>query len=410
MSGSGDPTTPRGTTLTRRRLLAAAAQIGIGSLLVGPGACAPEAQLPAYRSKALSTPLPTRPLGRTGQQLPILSLGAETLVPGAEMFLKRILLEGVNCWETAVDYQQGNSERAIGAYFERFPEDREQVFVVTKNILETRDLDDCLRRSLEQLRTDYIDLYLLHEASHPRLLNAQVRRWAHRQKAAGRIRLFGFATHENIAPMLRAGAEAGWIDAIMASYNYHLAELDEVRTAMDRCQRAGVGLLAMKSQALLGYKADPKREKALTQRFAGRGFDLHQARLKVVWDNPAVTTICSMMKNEEHLLANVAASMDEAAFTIEDLDAFRAHGALVAPGYCVACGRCRALTGLPVPVVMRCLMYHHGYGEPERARRTFAALQRGAQFELVDYTHAEARCPQRIPIGRAMRDAVRLLG
>jgi hypothetical protein len=61
--------------------------------------------------------------------------------------------------------------------------------------------------------------------------------------------------------------------------------------------------------------------------------------------------------------------------------------------------------------IMRYLMYHDSYGEKEEAKRLFANIPAGARDRLptTDYSLAEARCPQRMPIARLMAEAVKKL-
>ena len=67
---------------------------------------------------------------------------------------------------------------------------------------------------------------------------------------------------------------------------------------------------------------------------------------------------------------------------------------------------------IPVSEVMRCLMYHRYYGEPELARLTFSGLSEEIKSRLneVDYSQAELACPNGLPITELMRQAVELLG
>ena len=61
--------------------------------------------------------------------------------------------------------------------------------------------------------------------------------------------------------------------------------------------------------------------------------------------------------------------------------------------------------------VMRYLMYYNSYGDRERARGLFAEIPAAARNSLlsVDYSEAEARCPQHMPIGELVAEAVRKL-
>jgi len=81
-----------------------------------------------------------------------------------------------------------------------------------------------------------------------------------------------------------------------------------------------------------------------------------------------------------------------------------------AAGYCAGCtGICEPALPASVPVgrVMRYLMYGRNYGNRDFARSRFRALpvETRAVMARLDYTAAEARCPQKMPIGRLMREA-----
>jgi hypothetical protein len=57
---------------------------------------------------------------------------------------------------------------------------------------------------------------------------------------------------------------------------------------------------------------------------------------------------------------------------------------------------------------MRYLMYYNSYGEKDMARKLFAQIPNDARSRLLtaDYTLAEARCPQRMPIASLVAEAV----
>ena len=57
---------------------------------------------------------------------------------------------------------------------------------------------------------------------------------------------------------------------------------------------------------------------------------------------------------------------------------------------------------------MRYLMYYNSYGDRDRARGLFAQIPGNVRNRLLslDYRLAEARCPQRLPIGRLVAEAV----
>jgi len=66
-------------------------------------------------------------------------------------------------------------------------------------------------------------------------LAKEIKAWAERAKASGKIRLFGFSTHNIMEKCLIAGAKLGWIDGIMLSYNFRIMHNDLMKKAVDNC-------------------------------------------------------------------------------------------------------------------------------------------------------------------------------
>jgi predicted aldo/keto reductase-like oxidoreductase len=212
--------------------------------------------------------VPTRPFGKTGIEVPVLGFGTSLHVSFSQLLLKQAIKWGVTYWDTANTYMGGNSEKAIGKYFDNFPEDRKKVFLVTKSHAfnadgRTRDLN----LSLERMQTDYVDLYFAHGVWSADELDAQTKRWAQKAKAEGKIRFFGFSTHSNMEECLLGAAGLGWIDGIMMRYNFRLMHADRMRQAVDACAKAGIGLTAMKTQGGGQVKTSTATELELAGRF-----------------------------------------------------------------------------------------------------------------------------------------------
>jgi predicted aldo/keto reductase-like oxidoreductase len=189
-----------------------------------------------------------------------------------------------------------------------------------------------------------------------------------------------------------------------------------MQEALNACEKAGVGLVAMKSMG--GGPGAKKIASAakleMADRFLKRGFTDKQAKLKVVWENPQIASLCSQMPNLTILMANVAAARDQVKLTREEVKSLQQYALETQADYCAGCGSiCQAAMGGAVPVneVMRCLMYHRYYGEPELARETFAGLPEEIRQRLtqVDYSRAEQACPRGLAITSLMRQALEVL-
>jgi len=364
--------------------------------------------------------VPTRPFGKTGVKVSILSLGGTYNLKSRQLVLRQALKMGVTYWDTANSYSGGNSERGIGKYFARYPEDRQKVFLVTKSGASDPDnMTQHLHTSLERMKTSYIDLFFMHKVSDVKnKVNRQnIRAWAERAKAEGKIRFFGFSTHKNMEQCLMDGARLGWIDGIMTSYNYRLMNTAAMQKAASACIQAGIGLTAMKTQAtfLSNFYSDVGKgnetASKLTEQFIAKGFTPEQAKLKMVWENPDIASICSAMPNLTYLQANVAAALNKTRLSFEDHRILNQYAGETADGYCAGCARlCESAIAENIPVsdVMRYLMYYHNYGNRRQAIQKFNKIPEINRQRLAttDYSRAERICPQKIPIAGYMQHAV----
>jgi predicted aldo/keto reductase-like oxidoreductase len=396
--------------VSRRDFVKALGVAGVGSMVGAAGqALAQTTNAPAAQP-ATPAKVPTRPFGKTGVQVPMLGLGGMFDITANQLVLKQALNWGVGYWDTAAGYG-GNSEPGMGLYLEKNPSARKDVFLVTK--YDGGERDAALNKSLENLKTDYIDLYFIHGLGNPNDLNADLKAWVDKVKAQKKIKFFGFSAHGNMENCLQGAAKAGWVDGIMFSCNYRLLQTDAMKAALDAAAKAGIGLTAMKTQGEGPLGTGTEADLKMGGHFIQRGFTQQQAKLKAVWESTQIATICSQMPNLTILHANIAAALDKTALTAEDHRALQAHAEATRSGYCSGCTRlCTNALNQQVPVgdVMRALMYHRAYGDAELAGKVFRQLPESARRGLagLDYAAAEQVCPQRLPIGQLMREAGRL--
>ncbi len=401
-----------GIDFSRRQFLKVTGAVGMGSLLNASSAIGKDAN----SSGSGKLVVPTRPFGKTGTNVSILSLGGMFDIPNNQLMLKQALKWGVTYWDTADCYGSGRSEKGIGMFFSKYPEARRKVFLVSKS--DDRDpagMSRLLDLSLKRMNTDHIDLYFVHAIRSIREVNGETRAWAEKAKAAGKIRLFGFSTHSNMEECLRAAAELGGIDGIMMTYNYRLMHTNEMKEAVAACHEAGIGLTAMKTQGGGSVRTNTETELKLAGRFLQRGFTDKQAKMKAVWENTMIASICSQMPSLTILMSNVAAALDRTKLSAGDKQLLDKYAHETASSYCAGCSNiCEAELAEAVPVadVLRYLMYFESYGECDRARSLYAQLSPQVRQRLTrcDYSSAEKRCPQDLPIGMFIREAARILG
>jgi predicted aldo/keto reductase-like oxidoreductase len=214
---------------------------------------------------------------------------------------------------------------------------------------------------------------------------------------------------------LMKASKFGWIDGIMFSYNFRIMNSEKMKKAVDACSEAGIGLIAMKTQAsgYMGYteKITPNAiEQDFFNQLAKKGLTLEQAKLKVVWDDHRITSITSGITNMTILQANVAAAMNNKELSNRDKQLLDLYARHTASNYCAGCASiCEPEINSEVPIsdIMRFLMYARCYGELKNAKSHFSELPSRVRRKIdsMDYKEAERKCPQRIEIGRLMREA-----
>ena len=125
---------------------------------------------------------------------------------------------------------------------------------------------------------------------------------------------------------LLGAAKLGWVDGIMLTYNFRVMHSDKMKKAVDNCYRAGIGLTAMKTQSTgWGSKGGPlnDKEQALLNRFERKGLFSGQAKLKAVWDDDRIASICSYMTNMRYLSENASAAMENKKLSDPDIDCLK---------------------------------------------------------------------------------------
>ena len=369
--------------------------------------------------------VPRRKLGKTGVEVPCLSLGGGVNFIENQIILRKAFQWGVNYWHTANNYMGGNSELGIGKFLSQNPELRKELFIASepprvKDKPDAANMENCLATSLKRMKTNYVDWYGVHALSAPAQLTDELKDWVKSAKDRKLIKYFGFTTHANMAQCLAAAVRLDWIDAIITSYNFRLMQDAEMQVAIEACHKAGIGLIAMKvvglslnerSQLVAGRKIETEEDEKLLRHFLKQGLTNGQAKIKFVLEDKRINSACVGVKNIALLSSNVAAVLDKTKLTQTDRAVFKEYAEATCSGYCAGCAYIcdSALPDAPyVSDIMRYLMYYNSYGEKETARELFAKIPGTVRNKLlsIDYSLAEARCPQHMPIGKLVAEAV----
>lgn len=437
--------------INRRNFLRSMGAMGLGATLAHAKA---EGQSGVKEEEKPKLPqVPKRKLGKTGVKVPSLSLGGNYSLTDKQVLLKRALAYGIDCWDTAPVYAGGDSELGMAEFWAKNADVRKKLFIanVASRARTVTDVEDVLQTSLKRMNTEYFDLYLgVHMLSDPAQLTDELKQWAKSAKKRKLIRFFGFSTHSNMANCLAAAAKLDWIDAVMTRYSFQMMDDAQMQAAIDACYKAGVGLIAIKTlgrgqrgpRGRLGRRGtrrgpggpgrrDPsdrpnvpgqsaeetQEDMKLLSHFLKRGFTEGQAKLKFVLEDKRLSSICVGMQNLTLLTSNVAVSLDKTKLSQTDVDVLREYAQATCNSYCAGCAHiCDSAVNVgfrqgQISDIMRYLMYYNSYGEKKMAKELFAEIPRTVLSKLLstNYSIAEVRCPQHLPIGELVHEAVNKL-
>ncbi len=389
-----------------RRDFLKTALTGAGLGFAGAFAATPALARQQAEGKAAADRVPRKTLGTTGQTIPILLQGcAMTFDPKYDKILHRGFQEGVDYLDTALMYANGESHRTIAPFLKQVG--RDKVWVTTKGPSNgatveryTRDLDTCL----EQLDTDYADLYFMHEVDDPKYLDPEYLAMGDRMRKSGKTRFFGFSCHgKQMVECMDKAAGVKGIDVIMFRYNFARYGDLELNKVIDKCKAADIGLIAMKTQ-----NSVPDDQKHV-RHWVSENFTLGQAKLKSVWADDRIDSAVSHMNNTTIHAENIAAAKSPIQLSMAEFQQLQRIATSSAHLACQGCTHiCEPLIDAPVQVgaSLRYLMYHECYGEPDRARELYAALRPEERTcEGVDFRAATAACPQKIDIAARLATA-----
>ncbi len=334
-----------------------------------------------------------RTLGRTGLRLPVVSMGSAysvELVPAA-------LDAGIQYIHTSSSYAERNQERRLGEVLRGRPRGS---FVVgtspdlpyrlepgTGNSMDVgtgadpRLIATSIEGSLQRLGLDAVDIYYLASVgARQTALHEPYLKAFEALKKQGKARFIGVTTHSNEPDVIRAAVRSGVWDVVLTSYNFRQAHRRAVRAAIAEAAAAGLGVVAMKTQA--GVYWDPAHLVKIDMK----------AALKWVLQDENVHTAIPAFANHDELQDDLSV-MEALPLTPAERGSLKFGAALGLPGlYCQQCGRCRPQCpgNLDIPTLMRAHMYDAGHDQPDKARAT-----------LRDWTPADVIC------GRCDRCGVR---
>ena len=245
-----NPAEKRVPRISRRKFLATGGVVALGAA-TAPVLAHGSEEAP----KEVSTPKISRhrTLGRTGFKVSDVSMGCGSI---AEANVVRYAYDhGINLFDTAEMYGNGDSETKIGAAMKHM--DRAKIFIVTKLDVEKepdeQNLIERFNKCLERMKTPYADALMMHGIADQELVTYEPFHSAcEKLKAEGKLKHVGISSHgprgdepDSMDTVLLKAVADGRFDVMLLSYGF--INQDEGERVLNACKEKNIGTTIMKS-------------------------------------------------------------------------------------------------------------------------------------------------------------------
>lgn len=294
--------------------------------------------------------------------------------------------KGINYIDSARGYTV--SESFIG---EGLEEIRDKFVLATKSMSRTKEaMAKDIDISLENFRTDYIDLYQVHNPSVEQLdqvigadgaLEALLE-----AKEAGKIGHIGLTAHS--LEVFEKALEMDWVETIMFPYNIVERQGEAL---IRRCREKNIGFIDMKP-------------------LAGGAIEDGRLALRFICANPDVTVVIPGMYDVSEIEKNIEAVEDTTPLTGEELEGMEAVRKQLGTNFCRRCNYCQPCTvGINISGCFLFQGYLDRYGLEDWARDRYATIPVKAGA-CVECGECETRCPYNLPIREMLKKCAAAFG
>ena len=319
-----------------------------------------------------------RVLGKTGLKISRLGFGGIPIqkidAEGTKVLMHQMKAAGVNYIDTARGYTV--SEEYLGYALEGI---REDFIIATKSMARTKDaMAADIDISLKNLRTDYIDLYQVHNPNPEQLEQVMAPGGALEAlleaKAAGKIAHIGLTAHS--LDVFKTALDLDWVETFMFPYNIVETHGEKL---IAECAKRNIGFIDMKP-------------------LAGGAIENATLALRYICANDAVTVVIPGMAEVKELEQNLAAVNDTTPITNEEKAAFLAVRNQLGTNFCRRCNYCQpCAAGINISGCFLFDGYLQRYGLEEWAKGRYATIPVKASA-CIGCGACEDRCPYHLPI------------
>ena len=327
---------------------------------------------------------------------------------------------GINYYDTAWGYHDGNSELVMGEALKAYP--RESFYLATKfpgyDLSNMPKVKEIFEKQLEKLGVDYFDFYLFHnvcEMNNDAYLDDEkygIYTYLMEQKANGRIKHLGFSAHGNIETMQRFLEKYGKdMEFCQIQLNYLDYHFQEAQGKIELLQSYNIPVWVM--EPLRGgrlAKLDEGSEKTLK---ALRPKETIPAwAFRFLQSLPEVVVTLSGMSNMEQLQQNIATFETDQPLSDKEMEALLAIADEMVKKIALPCTACHYCTshcpmGLDIPTLVSLYNEHAFTGGGFIASMALSAIPEDKQpSACIGCRQCEMVCPQQIKVSEMMKDFV----
>lgn len=330
---------------------------------------------------------------------------------------------GINYFDTAWGYHDGNSELVAGKYLGRYP--RDSYYLASKfpgyDLSNMDKVEEIFEKQLEKCRTPYFDFYLFHnvyEGNVDAYLDPKygILDYLLKQKENGRIRHLGFSAHGSVEVIKRFLDSYGkHMEFCQLQLNYMDWHFQNAREKVALMNQAGIPIWVM--EPLRGGKlAQASGELAAFMQSARPEETVPGWAFRFLQGIPGVTMVLSGMSNMEQLKANIATYRTEEPLTGEEFDTLvklTDEETRKAGLPCTACHYCTSHCpkGLPIPELISLYNEHKTTGGGFIAPMAVGSMPEDKRpANCIECRGCEQVCPQQIKISEMMKEFSAMIG
>lgn len=331
-----------------------------------------------------------RILGKTGLRVSRMGFGGIPIqridAAGTRTLMQKLVDAGVNYIDTARGYTV--SESYLGEALEGL---REHFVLATKSMARSKEaMAKDIDISLGNLRTNYIDLYQVHNPNMAQLEQVIAPGGALEAllvaRDSGKIGHIGITVHS--VEVFERALELDWVETIMFPYNIVETQGEAL---IQECAKRNIGFIDMKP-------------------LAGGAIEDATLALRFVCSNPNVTLTIPGMADPAELTQNLDAVNNGAPLSGDELQQMDEIRNQLGTQFCRRCNYCApCAAGINIPSVFLFEGYLSRYGLGAWARDRYGALEKKAS-DCLECGVCETRCPYHLPIRQMMKQAADKFG